>query len=176
MESEAIMNTILGPTKAAHPNSLSHGKVRVSYGTGNDQLGVGFFRINSSPLVAGADYTLQLPAPDTYADKLAALHEYAHYILCIHGGRDYVKRNYAHNRHELLEEESLAWALALRWTKATSEAYHLITGRPNRWLEAAVASQASAGQWLQAAVKVVDTIYATGRWPGPTDRWIEAPE
>jgi len=174
------------PSESTHPNQLSHGKVEVLYSAGGDRAFGGSFTINRSPLAAGANYTLRLPEPDTYADKLAALHEYAHYILCVHGGRNYEPRGYGHDAHETLEEESLAWALVLRWVRAPLRTTRHIIGDPDRRLRAYVGQWGNVHsgreslrvtlRWLQAAVKVVDTIYETGEWPGPKDRWIEAPE
>lgn len=183
LRGETRMTTQHRHTESTHPNQLSHGKVRVFYGPGHDSPHVGRFRIESSPLIVGADYSLQLPVPDTYADKLAALHEYAHYILCVRGGRDYRARGYQQSDREACEEESLAWALVLRWTRPSPEAERLITGRPGRWLrdytEHARYSpdpEAVARQWLRAAVEVVDTIYETREWPDSKAKWVEVPE
>lgn len=170
----------VGHTESTHTNRLSHGKVTVLY---HASALAGTFGIDRGELGVGAQYTLNLSAADTYEARLGVLHEYAHYILCVYGGRDYRERLYGSNAHATLEEEALAWALALRWVRAPLKATRVIVGDPRHWLRGYVGHWAStlgsrrlALRWLQAAVKVVDTIYETGEWPDSKARWVEAPE
>jgi len=177
-----MTDTRLTPSESDTPLALSHGKVTVLYQASPQ---AGSFGIGRDVLGIGAQYTVTLPSPNTYKAKLGVLHEYAHYVLCVHGGRDYRGRAYGHDAHETLEEEALAWALALRWVRVPAAALAHITERPGRALRGYVeewdgacdeAAVAVACQWLQVAARVVDTAYREGRWPDPKARWTEAPE
>lgn len=66
-------------------------------------------------LAAITDVDFTLPAGNTVADGITTLHEYGHWQLD-RPERDAAFRWYIRARHETLEEEALAWALAVRWS------------------------------------------------------------